>query len=170
MPTFIKLFSKAVQSFSIHKSVPRLIIHSFSKSGIEQFKSSISKPKKQNIEQLKNLNKMPKKIIIFNIVACSISSVGILASLYSGLINPELRSTCITLAPIINGVATILMTIFIDPYTSMLTDEVIRGECTELQFNRCIIFIVFGLIAGTILAQFLLEPAAKIIEIVARII
>ncbi|SMC29137.1 Protein of unknown function [Clostridium acidisoli DSM 12555] len=69
MPTFIKLFSKAVQSFSVHKSVPRLIIHSFSKSGIEQFKSSISKPKKQNIEQLKNLNKMPKKIIIFNIVA-----------------------------------------------------------------------------------------------------
>lgn len=170
MPTFIKLFSKAVQSFSVHKSVPRLIIHSFSKSGIEQFKSSISKPKKQNIEQLKNLNKMPKKIIIFNIIACSISSVGILASLYSGLINPELRSTCITLAPIINGVATILMTIFIDPYTSMLTDEVIRGECTELQFNRCIIFIVFGLIAGTILAQFLLQPAAKIIEIVARII
>ncbi len=74
------------------------------------------------------------------------------------------------MAPIINGIATILLTIFIDPYTSMLTDDVIRGECSELQFNRCIIFIVFGLIIGTVLAQFLLKPAAYIIGIIARII
>ena len=170
MPTFIRLFSKAVESFSIHRSVPKLIFHSFSKSGIEQFKSSLAKPKRQNIAQLKSLHKMPKKIILFNIIACSVASVGVLASLYSGLKHPEYRTTCSTLAPIINGVATILMTIFIDPYTSMLTDDVIRGECSEFQFNRCIIFIVFGLILGTVLAQFLLEPAAEIIAIIARII
>jgi hypothetical protein len=159
-----------VESFSIYRSVPKLIIHSFSKSGIEQFKGSLAKPKRQNIAQLKNLHKMPKKIILFNIIACSVASVGVLASLYSGLINPEFRTTCSTLAPIINGIATILMTIFIDPYTSVLTDDVIRGECSELQFNRCIIFIVFGLILGTILAQILLVPAAKIIGTIARII
>lgn len=170
MPTFIKLFSKAVESFSIYRSIPKLLIHSFSKSGIEQFKKSIVKPKRQNIEQLKNLHRMPKKIIVFNIAACSVSSVGVLASLYSGLMNPEIRTTCSTLAPLINGVATILMTIFIDPYTSMLTDDVIRGECSEFQFNRCIIFIVFGLIVGTILAQFLLVPASNIIGVMARII
>jgi hypothetical protein len=62
------------------------------------------------------------------------------------------------------------MFIFVDPYISMLTDDVIKGECTVSQFNRCIIFIVEGLIIGTILAQFLLVPAAKVIAFIAKVI
>lgn len=170
MPTFIKIFGKIVSSFSIYRSVPKLLIHGFSKSGIEQFKNSITKPKSDNLKHLKSLRTIPKKIIILNIIASSISTVAILSSLYAGCINPELRTTCSTLASVINGLATILMFVFIDPYISMLTDDVIRGECDEIQFNRCIIFIVAGLIVGTILAQFLLVPASKIIAYIAKII
>jgi len=170
MPTFIKIFKKAVESFSINRSIPKLLLHSFSKSGIEQFKSSVTKPKKENLAQLKSLKMMPKKIILLNILAFSISTVGVLASLYAGCLNPELRTTCSTLAAVITGLSTILMVIFIDPFISMLTDDVIRGKCTQLQFDRCIIFIVGGLIAGTVLAQFLLVPAAEIISIIAKLI
>lgn len=170
MPTFIKLFEKMVTSFSIYRSVPKLLIHGFSKSGIEQFKNCITKPKNENIKHLKNLKRIPKKIILLNIISFSISTVAVLSSLYAGCLNPELRTTCSTLASVINGLATILMFVFIDPYISMLTDDVIRGECDELQFNRCIIFIVAGLIIGTILAQFLLIPASEIIVFIAKII
>lgn len=52
----------------------------------------------------------------------------------------------------------------------MMTDDVIRGESTELEFNRCIIFIVGGLIAGSILSQFLLVPASNLIVIIAKLI
>jgi hypothetical protein len=170
MPTFIKIFTKVVKSFSIHRSIPKVLIHGFSKSGIEQFKSSITRPKKDNLAQLKNLSKMPKKVIVLNTIAFSVSTVGVLASLYAGCLNPEIRGTCVTLASVINGLATILMFIFIDPYISILTDDVIRGECSELEFNRCIIFIVGGLIVGTILAQFLLVPAAQLIGLIAKFI
>jgi len=170
MPTFIKLFTKAVESFSVHRSIPRVLIHGFSKSGIEQFKSSITKPKKDNLAQLRNLKKMPKKIILLNTIAFSVSTVGVLASLYAGCLNPEIRSTCVTLSSVINGLATILMFIFIDPYISMLTDDVVRGECSELEFNRCIVFIVGGLIVGTIFAQFLLVPSAQLIGLIAKLI
>ncbi|MDP4144960.1 MAG: lipid II flippase Amj family protein [Bacillota bacterium] len=170
MPTFIKVFGKAVEGFSIYRSMPRLLLHGFSKAGIEQFKSSVTKPKKENLAQLKSLNMIPKKIVLLNVIAFSISTVGILASLYAGCINPELRTTCSTLASVINGFSTILMFIFIDPFISMLTDDVIKGKCTELQFNRCIIFIVGGLIAGTVLAQLLLVPAAEIISFIAKLI
>lgn len=170
MPTFIKIFRKAVESFSIHRSIPKLLLHSFSKSGIEQFKRSVTRPKRENIAQLKSLKRIPKKIILLNTIAFSVSTVGVLASLYAGCLSPELRTTCSTLSSVINGFATIIMFIFIDPYISMLTDDVIRGECSELNFNRCIIFIIGGLIAGTILAQFILVPAAKIIAFIANLI
>ncbi|MGH4126109.1 MAG: lipid II flippase Amj family protein [Clostridium sp.] len=170
IPTFIKVFSRAVESFSIHRSMPRLLLHGFSKSGVEQFKKSITKPQKDNFAQLKSFRKVPKKIIIVNLVAFSISTVGVLASLYAGCLNPDLRSTCITLSSVINGGATLLMFIFVDPFVSMLTDDVIRGECSQLEFDRCIIFIVGALIAGTILAQLVLVPASEIIGFIARII
>lgn len=167
MPTFIRVFSKAVEAFSTHRSIPKLLLHGFSKSGIEQFKKSITKPQKDNFKQLKNFRKLPKKVIILNLIAFSISTVGVLASLYAGCLNPEFRNTCGTLSSVINGMATLLMFIFVDPFVSMLTDDVIRGECSQLEFDRCIIFIVGALIAGTILAQLLLVPAAKIIGIIA---
>lgn len=170
MPTFIRIFEKGVSSFSTYKSIPKLLIHGFSKAGIEQFKNSVTKPKRDNLEHLKSLKKIPKKIVLLNTIAFAISTVGVLASLYAGCLNPELRTTCSTLASVINGVATILMFIFIDPFISMLTDDVINGECSMIQFDRCIIFIVAGLIAGTVIAQFLLVPAANIIVFIAKII
>jgi len=170
MPTFIKVFSKAVEAFSVHRSIPKLLIHGFSKTGVEQFKKSITKPTRSNIAQLKSFKRIPKKVIVLSTVAFSISTVGVLASLYAGCLNPELRTTCSTLSSVINGAATILMFIFVDPFVSMLTDDVIRGECSEVQFNRCITFIVAGLIVGTLVAQVLLVPAAKIIGFVAKII
>ena len=170
MPTFIRVFGKAVESFSVYRSIPKLLIHGFSKSGIEQFKNSATKPRKENIPQLKSFKQMPKKIIILNTMAFAISTVGVLASLYAGCLNPDIRTTCSTLSAVINGFATVVMFIFIDPYISMLTDDVIKGECTQVQFNRCISFLVGGLIVGTMLAQILLVPAAKIISFIAEII
>jgi hypothetical protein len=170
MPSFIKIFTRLVESFSIYRSIPKLLIHGFSKAGVEQFKISVTKPKRENIKQLKNFKNMPKRVILLNVIAASISTVGVLASLYAGCLSPDLRSTCGFLSSIINGIATVMMFIFIDPYVSMLTDDVIRGNCTELQFNRCIIFIVAGLIVGTLLAQILLIPAAHIIVFTARMI
>ena len=133
-----------------------------------QFKSSVTKPKKENLSQFRSLKMIPKRIILLNTIAFSILTVGVLASLYAGCLNPELRTTCSTLSAVITGIATILMVIFIDPFISILTDDVIKGECTQLQFDRCIIFIVGGLIVGTILAQFLLVPAAQVISFIAK--
>jgi len=170
MPTFIRIFGKAVQSFSVYRSVPKLLLHGFSKSGIEQFKNSITIPKKENIQQLRQIRKIPKTILFLNIIAASIIYVGILSVIYAGVLAPDLGTTCALMSPWINGISTIIMFIFIDPYISMLTDDVIRGKCTELQFQRTIIFIVSGLIIGTVLAQLLLVPAAQLIVIAARLI
>ncbi len=46
IPTFQRLFYKGVIRFSIDKSIPKLIIHSFSKAGIHYIKDCISIPVK----------------------------------------------------------------------------------------------------------------------------
>jgi hypothetical protein len=170
MPTFIKIFTKLVNSFSIYKSIPKVLIHGFSKSGIEQFKKSITAPKKENIAQLKHFKKMPKKIIVLNVIASSISITGGMAAMYAGALIPQYRTTCTTLSSCITGISTIMIYMFIDPYLSMLVDDVVRGECPSVFFNRCIIFIVCGLACGALLAQALFIPVSSLIVEIAKII
>ncbi len=92
----------------------------------------------------------------------------IFASLYAGYLNPELRVTSSTLSSVVNGVATIIMFVFIDPPMSVMTDDVVEGKVSEPQFRKAIVWLVGSRIAGTLLAQALLVPAALFIAFVAR--
>ena len=169
IPTFQRILSKAVINFSVHKSMPKLILHSFTKTGIKQLRKEISIPNRENLSK-NSKSKFPLKIFIFNVLAVAILSVGVLSSLYAGFITPELRTTASSLSAIVNGFATILMFIIIDPYLSILTDEVVEGKFAESEFRRTIRYMVFARVIGTILAQLLLVPFAHFIALVAEII
>ncbi|WP_027078040.1 lipid II flippase Amj family protein [Maribacter antarcticus] len=169
IPTFQRILSKAVMNFSVHKSMPKLILHSFTKTGIKQLRKEISIPNRENLS-INSKTKFPLKIFIFNILAVAILSVGVLSSLYAGFITPELRTTASSLSAIVNGFATILMFVIIDPYLSILTDEVVEGKFAESEFRRTIRYMVFARVIGTILAQLLLVPFAHFIALVAEII
>jgi len=103
-------------------------------------------------------------------VAVAVLTVGVLSSLYAGYINPDLRTTSSTLSSVINGGATILMFVFIDPYLSGLTDDVIIGKCSEIIFRQFIIWMIVARLIGTLIAQIIFVPSAELISIIAQMI
>ena len=107
-------------------------------------------------------------VIVFNVAAVALWTIGVFASLYAGYLNPELRVTSSTLSSVVNGVATILMFVFIDPHMSVMTDDVVEGKTSESDFRRAIVWLVGSRFAGTLLAQALLVPAAFAVAFVAR--
>jgi hypothetical protein len=132
-------------------------------------KECIAIPVSTNITKIE-FKKLPIKIIIFNVIAVSLITVGSLAPIYAGKIAPDLRATCITLSSIINGVATVLMSIFIDPQLSIMTDEVMEGKCTEEEFRSCVVAMVGSKSVGTFASFLLLIPSSYLIVFIARII
>jgi Alternate to MurJ len=170
IPTFQRLLSIAVNRFSIYKSVPKVIFHGFSKSGITYLKDSFVVPDKRNITQLDFKVNFPWKVFLMNIAAVAIFTVGVISSLYAGFLNPDLRTTSSTLSSVINGFATILMFVFIDPYLSIMTDEVVLGNCKESVFRKYIVYMVLARIIGTLIAQLIFIPAAKLIAYFSAII
>jgi hypothetical protein len=62
------------------------------------------------------------------------------------------------------------MFVFIDPYLSIMTDDVVLGKTSVSLFRKYIVYMVFARVIGTILAQLILIPAAKIISVIARLI
>jgi hypothetical protein len=171
IPTFQRLFTKAVMRFSIVKSVPKLILHAFSKAGIRQIIADVKLPARGNFKvSTHRVPSFPIKIFIFNVLASAILAVGVLASLYAGFINPELRTTSSTLSSIVNGLATILMFMFIDPHLSALTDDVIEGKYSDTDFRKVVRIMVISRFIGTIGAQLLLVPFSRFIALVAGVI
>src|SRR6267378_6404934 len=62
------------------------------------------------------------KPVALNVAAIALWTTGVFASLYAGYLNPALRVTSSTLSAVVNGMATILMFVFIDPQMSVMTD------------------------------------------------
>jgi len=170
IPTFQVLLGKLVQQFSAKRSMPRLILHSFSKAGAKQFKDHFKVPSRVNVEHFKNIHQMPMKLFMLHAIIISVLTIGSFSALYAALQNPGLRLTVSTLVPIITGIATVLLVTCIDPFFSLLTDDCLEGKTSEVFFRRCVVFMVASRFAGTVLAQLLLVPASKIILFVASIL
>jgi len=107
-------------------------------------------------------------IIVYNLITVALLTVGSLAPIYAGSIAPDLRATCITLSSIINGIATILMSIFIDPQLFIMTNDVIDGKCTEEDFRACVIAMVGSKTLGTFASLLLIIPSSYLIVYIAQ--
>lgn len=170
IPTFQRVLSLAVEKFSIYKSVPNLLLHSFTKSGIASLKDNLVIPSTKNVTAINLTHDFPWKVFIMNVVAVAIITVGVLSSLYAGYINPDFRTTASSLSSIVNGTSTILMFIFIDPFLSIMTDDVVLGKTKESLFRKYIVYMVFARVLGTIIAQFIFIPSSRLIAWTAGLI
>jgi hypothetical protein len=170
IPTFQRILSIAVEKFSIYKSVPNLLLHSFTKTGIVSIKDNLVIPSVKNISDITFLGDFPWRVFLMNVIAVAIITVGVISSLYAGYINPDFRTTASSLSAVINGVSTILMFIFIDPFLSIMTDDVVLGKTKESVFRKYIVYMVIARLFGTILAQLIFIPSSKIIAWIAGII
>jgi hypothetical protein len=168
IPTFQRLFARYVESFARHRSVMRVFLSAFSPTAAAHVRESIQVPVWRNLTHVHRGPHIPWSVAFWNMVAMAIWTVGVFSALYAAYIRPDLRVTSSELSAIINGVATILMFVFIDPYLSMLTDEVADGKVTEPYFRRSIVWLTGSRVIGTIAAQFLLIPAAVSIVAIAE--
>jgi len=107
-------------------------------------------------------------VIFLNVIAQALLTVGVIASLYAGYLFPEYRVTASQLSAIVNGLATLMLFIMIDPQLSVMTDDVVAGKVSEPVFRRTIVWLSLSRVAGTLLAQLLFLPAALLVVAAAK--
>jgi hypothetical protein len=168
IPTSQRIFTLAVYHFQRHRSIARLLFLGFSIQNLSgRVREAVRLPTLSNVRELQGLKRFDLKMIALNIIAVALLTVGIFSSLYAGFLNPQYRVTASSLSSVVNGVATLLMFIVIDPQLSVLTDDVMDGTVSEHSFRRVIVYLVGARVAGTGLAQLLFVPAAQITAMVS---
>ncbi len=167
VPTGQRLFADAIGYFQRTRSTGKLLLHTVTPGGLSAIRHSLTMPKLRNLKTLTSMQGVGWGVLLANVLAQALLSVGVLASLYAGYLNPEFRVTASQLSAIINGVATILLFALIDPQISVLTDDVVEGRADAGLFRRTIVWISISRLVGTLLAQALFLPSAMAIAWVA---
>lgn len=109
IPTFQRVFCRAVLHFQVHRSIPKLILHGFFKGGLSFIRDAASMPAARNVTTLRAAHGVSVQVTLLNIAVTAMWTVGVFAALYAGVLDPAVRVTFNTLSSIINGGATIVM-------------------------------------------------------------
>lgn len=168
IPTFQRLFGRYLDAFSEHRSAPRIVFRLFSTATLADLRETATLPRWRNVLEAGRHPEIPWTLIALNVGATALWTVGVLASLYAGYLRPELRVTSSQLSAVVNGFATIVMIVFIDPQVSIVADDVAQGRVSEGYFRRSIVWLAGSRLAGTLLAQVTLAPAAWMIAAIAE--
>lgn len=162
-PTFIALFSRAIVHLANNRgSMPALLKTVCTRSYIIQSIKHIQIPSLQHFKGI-SLKTIPIKLMLFNILITAIYTIGVLSALYAALLVPERAATAVMASGLINGMATILLILFIDPKISILADDVLNGRGSYVQLKQTIMFMVMSRLLGTLFAQVLFIPGAHYI-------
>ena len=168
VPTGQRLFATAIGYFQVHRSTAKMVLRTASPAGLRIVREALRPPMLSQLRNLTQERGVGWGVLIANCLAQALITVGVLASLYAGYLNPEFRVTASQLSAVINGFATILLFALIDPQLSVMTDDVVEGRVSEALFRRTIVWISFSRLAGTILAQVLFLPAAQLVAVIAN--
>lgn len=173
IPTAIHLFvyftGLLEKSESMGVMLLRLInTDEFFKKIYQRLEKSARRPRLSHLLLLKD-RVFVKRILLLTIIVASINATGVLAAIYAGALVPDYRLTASQMSGVLNGFSTILLTFFIDPYASLITDQVLVGKRKHWELSAMISCLVAGKILGTILGQLILLPCSQLVIIATKL-
>jgi hypothetical protein len=168
VPTGQRLFARAIGYFQTHRSTARMVLRTASPAGLRTIREAIALPRIAQLREFARPRGVGWSVLLANCLAQALITVGVLASLYAGYLNPDYRVTASQLSAVINGLATILLFALIDPQLSVMTDDVVEGRVSEPLFRRTIVWISLSRLMGTLLAQAFFLPSAMAVAWIAN--
>ncbi|UJF32961.1 lipid II flippase Amj family protein [Paenibacillus hexagrammi] len=165
-PTFVHISGRVISKLEVAGSIPKLIT-SVTVDQLKNTKHYIKKPSIKQLRQFRYLD-VPKRFILLNVIVTAFYTVGVLASLYAAHLLPDHTATASQASGLINGIATILLTLFIDPQLGLITDKALRDDKYKDQLGKVYVLLMTSRFFGTLLAQFVLLPSAYLISVVVK--
>ena len=167
LPMFTYLFRRGVHSFERRGSVPHALAQLLKPQNVRDIVGSQRIPSWSEVRAF-DFRAVPKRLLVFNIIVTGVYAIGVpaafLASVYAG----NAARTATSLSGVINGIGTIAFTLFVDPTSSMITDQAIHGQRSVEEVRAMVFYLSVTAIIGTLLSQIVFYPAAVVIEYVAR--
>lgn len=167
-PTAARLFAVAIRQFATHGSMPKVLACLVTPRYWPRMMSMVVWPRWSMLRSV-SLAGIPRRFLIMNMIVTPVYTIGVLCSLLAGAMLPPFRSTAIQLSGLVNGIATVLLVLFVDPAGARITDQVSHGQRPPDHLKSVVFFLQMGRLIGIlILSQLLLLPFTLYIKLVAQ--
>ncbi|MFH1576753.1 MAG: DUF2837 family protein [Candidatus Margulisiibacteriota bacterium] len=165
-PFAVAVFTRAIKKFNQIGHIPGLIAYGLKPRTLVSIARSFRLPTLNSLKGI-SLKGIPTIFLWLNLFMVSIYAIGVLCSLMAGALIPTYRVTATQLSGIVNGIATILFTLMVDPIAAHITDQAAKGERPQKDVRTVVFYIVLGRVMGTlILSQLLFVPGTAYIRAV----
>jgi Amj-like protein len=174
LPTFVRYMAKGVELFVRHGSYHGLVGALIKRRGLTRDDFSravhgINPPKPAQI-RVTPFSTIPWWFYLIDVLVTAVFTVGIVASLYAGVLVPDHRTVTSMMSGVVNGFATALMFLLISPRVSRYVDNALEDPSGLALVRAMAITLVLGKIGGTLAAQALLRPSASILAGLAKML
>jgi len=165
LPTAARLLERGIYSFerrgSVLGAMSRLFVPQTAVSAIGEFRFP-------TLSWSYSPSALPKAFLVWNVIVMGFWVTGPLSAYYAGVLLHSSMATAISLSGLINGVATVTLTLIVDPTAALITDQTAAGKRPIGDLKAMLVYLVVTTVIGTLLSQLLLDPAAAVIAHVAR--
>ncbi|HKU66474.1 MAG TPA: DUF2837 family protein [Candidatus Baltobacteraceae bacterium] len=169
LPMFTYLYVRGVRSFEQTKSLPHSLARLADPRVLWDVLTHLRLPHYREIFSFSTQN-IPRRLLVFNVVVTGIYAIGVVAAYYASVLDVNVARTAIGISGIVNGIGTIAFTFFVDPTSSIIVDEAVKGERPHDEVKAMVFYLSVTAILGWVVSQALLWPAAWIISAVAHIV
>jgi hypothetical protein len=158
-PTFVQLSERLIAHLEVAGSIPKLLKNSVNIDSLKHVSYHIRIPRLQALSRFR-IKDIPKRLLLLNCIVTGIYTISVLSALYASLIAPELKMTLAMSSGLINGFATVILTVLVDPQVGLLTDKALHGQIGADAIREVYIWLMVSRFLGTLLGQALFLPAA----------
>jgi hypothetical protein len=169
IPTFVMFYLRAVRSLERNGSIPKAALAMFRPATVAAVIGEVKFGVATKWRDL-SFRYVPKDVLVLNVLVTAVYGAGIVAAAYASVLQPQAARTALLSSGLVNGFATIAYNIIVDPASALLTDRAVRGDRSIDDVKALVTGLSVTSIAGLLLSQMLLVPAATVIEIGARLI
>jgi hypothetical protein len=170
LPTFVEVINKAIGQINRHQSVPKVLMLCALPQNWPAIASCLRPPGLLGV-RLSDLRKLPWFFLIGNVVVLSIHSMGTMAAICAGAQlhdNPGAARSATLLSSVVNGVATIMLSLVVDPTLAGITDKCASEKLDSSHIRAAAVFLLGGMLVGTLISQVIFSPAVWFIKFCAE--
>ena len=169
LPAFTYVFERGVRSFERTKSLPHSLVRLLNARVIGDVLRHIRLPRPGEFRSF-SLRGIPRRLLVFNVVVTGVYAIGVVAAYYASVLDITVARTAIGISGVINGIGTVAFTFFVDPTSSIIVDEAVKGERPHEEVKSMVFYLSVTAFVGWVLSQIILWPGAELIRFVAHLV
>jgi Alternate to MurJ len=159
MPTFIRLMRRGLQVLEQRGSAPAAGLYALTR--LHHFPQYVTFPPVGKLRAYTRLGAIPANFLVFNIFVTAFYSIGVMSTILAASWDHDLAGSTIMLSGIVNGIASVLLFLVVDPPASIVIDQAMAGKRPESDVKTLNFYLVATRLVGVSLSLLLLPWMAR---------